>query len=473
MKEGETMSMPNIDVVIPEAPLPHTIVPFPLYITVHLGAPDEEALNVRVPYLDYIKNVASSELYPTWPEEAIRANILAINSVAMNRLFTEWYRSRGYNFDITNTTQYDQAYVHERGIFDSISNIANRTFNQYIVRDGRLEPLFATFCDGRVSQCNGMYQWGSVDLANQGYSAEEILRYYYGDDITLVDSSPAEEILETYPGQPLSLGDSGVNVFRMQHSISRINDSFPLIPIVEVNGYFDERTESAVEVFQEVFDLPVTGVVDRDTWYQIRYIYVAVTSLSQLISEGLTVEELRQLFSSIVLEGGTLPIVAYIELFLNIISQKYDQLQPIEVNTFYGPETAEAVRAFQIIMGLTPTGIVDQETLNLLYWDAYSILTSTPVEELSLPILPYMGVDLVQGMGPEYPRIILLEIMLNTIALMHPEISPVEIGRDFDSNTRAAVIAFQNLYGLPATGVVDEETWNQLNLVYQSYIANN
>ncbi len=472
MKEGDIMSIPDIDVVIPEAPLPLNVVSFPLYITVHLGAPDEEALNVTVPYLDYIKNVASSELYPTWPEEALRANVLAISSVALNRLFTEWYRTRGYDFDITNTTQYDQAYVHERGIFDSISNVVNQTFDQYIVREGRIEPLFATFCDGRVSQCNGMYQWGSVDLANQGYSAEEILRYYYGDDITLVSSGPAVEIPETYPGHPLSLGDSGIDVFRMQHSLSRINDNFPLIPTVEVNGYFDERTENAVRVFQEVFNLPVTGIVDSDTWYQIRYIYIAVTSLAELASEGLSFEELRQLFSNIVLEGGTLPIVAYIELFLNIISLKYDQIQPIEVNTFYGPETTEAVRTYQNIMGLTPTGIVDQETINLLYRDTYSILTSTPVEELSLPILPYMGVDLVQGMGPEYPRVILLEIMLNTISPMHPEINPVRISGEFDSSTRAAVIAFQNLYGLPATGVVDEETWNRINEVYQSFIQN-
>ena len=462
------MSIP--EVFIPEAELPHVIVPFPLYITVHLGAPDEEALNVTVPFLDYIKNVASSELYPTWPEEALRANIHAITSVAMNRVFTELYRSRGYNYDITNDTRYDQAYIHERGIFDNISDITNEIFNKYIVRFNRIEPLFAAFCDGRISQCNGMFQWGSVDLANQGYTAEEILKYYYGDDIYLLESTASEEIKGTFPGKPLSLGDSGVDVLRMQHSINRLNDNFPLIPNIEITGFYDENTENAVKVFQEVFGLPVTGIVDSETWYKIRYIYVAVTDLDELASEGLLTEDLRQLYSNIVLEGGNLPIVAYIKLFLNILSNKYDTLQPIEINTFYGPETSRAVREYQNIMGLNPTGIVDQETLNLLYNEVYSILTSRPIEDIRLPLLPYSGVILSEGMGLEYPRILLLEIMLNSISAMHPQIKPVEVGGIFNSNTTAAVIAFQGLYGLPVTGIVDEATWNRLSQVYQSLL---
>ena len=463
-------SIPDIDVYIPPSELPHTIVPFPLYITVHLGAPDEEAMNVTVPYLDYIKNVASSELYPTWPEEALRANIHAITSIAMNRIFTEWYRGSGYDFDITNTTQYDQAYVHERGIFDSISQIANEVFDEYITREGRIEPLFATFCDGRISQCNGMYQWGSVDLANQGYSALEILKYYYGDDIVIVENTAMGGVTETYPGEPLELGDSGISVFRMQHSLSRISDNFPLIPRVEITGYFDESTENAVRVFQNVFNLPVTGVVDSDTWYRIRYIYIAVTSLSQLVSEGLSYEELQRLYASIILEGGDRPIVPYIQYFLNVVSQRYNSLNPIEVSGFFGPETTAAVREFQILMGLNPTGVVDQETLNYLYWNAYSILTAIPVEEITLPLLPYTT-DSVEGMGPEYPRIIILQIMLNTLSAIHPEIIPVEVGSPYGPDTTAAVMAFQILYGLPVTGIVDEETWNEISEAYQLYLV--
>jgi peptidoglycan hydrolase-like protein with peptidoglycan-binding domain len=465
------MSIPDVDVHIPPAPLPHVIVPFPLYITVHLGAPDEEAINVTVPFLDYVKNVASSELYPTWPEEALRANIYAITSIAMNRIFTEWYRGRGYDFDITNTTQFDQAYVHGRGIFDNISQIANEIFDEYIVREGQIEPLFAAFCDGRISQCSGMYQWGSVDLANQGYSALEILKYYYGNDITIVENTAPGEMTRTYPGEPLVLGDSGISVFRMQHSLLRISDSFPLLPKVEITGYFDEATENAVRVFQEIFNLPVTGVVDSNTWYRIRYIYIAVASLSQLVSEGLSYEELQQLYSNIILEGGDRPMVPYIQFFLNVVSQRYNVIEPVEIIRFFGPETTAAVRQFQTLMGLNPTGVVDQTTLNLLYWDAYSILTTTPVEEIRLPLLPYTAVVLMEGMGPEYPKILILQIMLNTLSALHPEIIPVEVGSAFGPDTTAAVIAFQTLYGLPATGIVNEETWNKISEVYQLYIS--
>jgi len=476
MSISDTISdnISDVNVVIPNDRLPHVIVPFPLYITVHLGAPDEEALNVTVPFLDYIKNVASSELYPTWPEEAIRANIHAITSIAMNRIFTEWYRSRGYDFDITNTTQYDQAYVHERGIFDSVSNIANEIFNQYITRQGHIEPLFAAFCDGRITQCSGMFQWGSVDLANQGYTAEEILKYYYGDDITIVESTAPELIRETYPGRPLSLGDSGIDVFRMQHSLSVISNEFPLIPKIEITGYFGEETENAVRVFQEVFNLPVTGIVDSETWYRIRFIYIAVANIAELISGGLTYEELQELYSGIVLEGATLPIVAYIEFFINTISQRYDEIEPVAIDNFYGPETAEAIRRFQIIMNLTPTGIVNQETLNALFREAYTILLSTSLEEIRLPLLPYIGIDLTENMGLEYPIILFLEIMLNTISSgRHPEIMPVEIDGIFGPDTTAAVIVFQSLYGLPITGVVDEKTWKKINEVYQNTINQN
>lgn len=466
------MSIENTNVYFPPAPpLPHVIVPFPMFITVHLGAPDEDAPNVTVPFIDYIKNVASSELYPTWPEEALRANIHAITSIAMNRIFTEWYRSRGYDFDITNDTQYDQAFVYGRGIFDNISQITNEIFDEYIVRTGHIEPLFATFCDGRITQCDGMYQWGSVDLANQGYDALDILKYYYGDDIEIIKEPLAGGITGTYPGSPLELGDAGIDVLRMQHSLSNISERYPLIPKVDITGFFDKKTEDAVKVFQQVFNLPVTGVVDKDTWYRIRFIWVAVTSLGELITKGLTLDEIQLLYTNLVLEGGTFPLVPYIQYYLNVISQKYNTIIPPNITQLYGPETTKAVIEFQNIVGLPPTGIVDQNTLNALYREAYQILTTTPVENIRLPpSLPFLGLDLKEGMGLQYPRILFLQIMLSYISMFIPEIPPVEINGIFGLDTTASVIAFQKLYGLPQTGVVDEATWHAIILVYQELL---
>nr|WP_300093818.1 peptidoglycan-binding protein [Sedimentibacter sp.] len=460
------MSIPETNIHIPGAAIPHIIVSFPAHITVHLGAPDEEALNVTVPYLDYIKNVASSELYPTWPEEALRANIHAITSIAMNRIFTEWYRGRGYDFDITNSTRFDQAYVHERGIYDSIANIADDIFDEYVVREGHIEPLYTEFCDGRISQCNGMYQWGSVDLANQGYTALEILRYYYGNDVNTAPYSIAGEIVGTYPGTPLSLGESGITVFRMQHSLNRISRNYPAIPVVPINGYYGEETEAAVRVFQEVFDLPVTGVVDSDTWYMIRRIYVAVTRLAQLTTEGLLISELISLYSNVLLEGDTRPVITLLQYFLNLMSQQNPDIPAVPITGYYGPETTVAVTAFQNAMNLPPSGIVTQETWNVLYRNVFPILVNTPVENIYLPGINYMGITYNAGMGADHPGVIVLQIMLAYISLSIPEIPAIEKDGIFGPATEAAVSAFQSLYGLEATGIVNADTWNKLAEVY-------
>ncbi len=462
------MSIPERNIYISQGTLPHIIVPFPMEITVHLGAPDDKnALNVTVPYIDYIKNVASSELYPTWPEEALKANIHAITSIAMNRIFTEWYRGRGYDFDITNTTQYDQAYVHGRGIFDNISNITNEIFDSYIVREGHIEPLFASFCDGRQVQCAGMSQWGSVDLANQGYTADEILKYYYGDDVSTVGSAIPTNITGTYPGTPLELGDSGISVFRMQHSLNRISDNYPAIPKIEATGYFDEETEAAVRSFQEVFDLPVTGIVDEATWYMIRRLYIGVTRLYELGTEGLLASELLDLYSSVILEGGNRPVVALLQFFLNVLSASYPTVPAVNITGYFGPETTDAVIEFQKLMNLPPSGIVNQETWNIMYRTVYDILLNLPVEQIFIPTIRYLGLNLQEGMGAEYPGNLILEIMLSYISTKVPEIPPVTVDGIFDSDTAAAVTAFQNIYGLEPTGVVNEDTWDMIMNVYQ------
>lgn len=463
------MSIPEGNIHIPGAQLPHLIVPFPSEITVHLGLPDDEsALNVTVPFIDYVKNVASSELYPTWPEEALKANIHAISSIAMNRIFTEWYRSKGYNFDITNSTQLDQAYVHERGIFSNIADLANESFDQYIVREGHIEPLYASFCDGRVVQCKGMSQWGTVDLANQGYSAIDILKYYYGDDITIIEGSFPTNVTSTYPSTPLKLGDSGITVFRMQHSLNRISDNYPAIPKINVTGYFDEETENAVRKFQEVFNLPVTGIVGEVTWYMIRRIYVAVTRLYELVSEGLITSDIIQLYSNVILEGGNRPIVVLLQFFLNVLSSHYPTVPAVQITGYYGPETTASVKEFQKVMNLPPSGIVDQATWNIMYRTAYDILKNLSPEQIFIPNIRFMGVEYKEGMGAIYPGIFILELMLKYLSTKLPQIPSIEADGIFDSNTTSAVKAFQSLYNLEPTGVVDEATWNKIVEVYHS-----
>lgn len=202
----------------------------PQFITVHLGTPGQNARNVSIGFPDYIKNVASSEIYPTWPESALRANIYAQTSFALNRVYTEWYRSRGYAFDITNSTQYDQAYLYGRDIFGNISQIVDEIFNDYLRRPGTLEPFFAQFCNGTTVTCRGLSQWGSVTLANQGMTPYEILTYYYGEELEIVRDAPVQSIMESYPGIPLRIGSSGNDVRNVQLRLNRIGRNYPLIP---------------------------------------------------------------------------------------------------------------------------------------------------------------------------------------------------------------------------------------------------
>ena len=259
----------------------------PSSITVHLGPPGANAENVTVSFRDYIKNVASSEIYPTWDDAALRANILAQISFALNKIYLEYYPSRGYDFDITNSTAYDQKYIQGRDIFENISLLVDELFQSYIRRTGTIEPLSTSFCNGTTVTCDGMSQWGSQELARQGYSYLDILKYYYGDDIEIVTNAPVRELSPSYPGTPLRLGSSGEAVLAVQGALNRISRNYPAIPkIYPVDGLFGPGTEDAVKVFQRIFNLNPDGVVGSATWYQLVSIYVAVTRLAELRSEG-------------------------------------------------------------------------------------------------------------------------------------------------------------------------------------------
>lgn len=264
--------------------LPKPVVPE--FITVHAGTPsNNSAPNYKVLYKDYIKNVASCEIYSTWPESTIRANIYAIISFTLNRIYTEWYKGKGKNYDITNSTAYDHAFNYGRNIYDSISVIVDDIFSTYIRRIGRKQPLLTQYCDGKNVKCPGwMTQWGSKYLGDQGKVPYEILTNYYGNDIELVTAELVKGSPSSYPGYDLTVGSTGTEVETIQDQLNRISQNYPLIPKSAVDGVYGARTEEAVKVFQSVFNLPQTGVVDYATWYRISDIYVGVTRIAELRS---------------------------------------------------------------------------------------------------------------------------------------------------------------------------------------------
>lgn len=259
-------------------------VVIPEYIVVHDGSPrDSTAKNYYVRYKDYIKNVASSEIYATWPTNTIRANVLAIMSFTLNRVYTEWYRNQGYDFTITSSTAFDHKWIPERNIYDSISIIVDELFADYLARPNVRQPILTQYCDGRQVQCpNWMTQWGSKTLGDQGYTPIQILRYYYGDDMYINTASAISGIPSSWPGYDLSIGSTGDKVRQMQEQLLVISDAYPAIPKIDADGIFGPATEAAVRKFQLIFGLPVTGIVDYKTWYKISEIYVGVSRIAEL-----------------------------------------------------------------------------------------------------------------------------------------------------------------------------------------------
>lgn len=257
----------------------------PEYVVVHDGPPtDASARDYYVRYRDYIKNVASSEVYSTWPDATLRANILAIMSFTLNRVYTEWYRNKGYDFTVTSSTAYDQKWSFGRNIFSNISRIVDEMFNNFLSRPNVQQPILTQYCDGKNVSCpNWMTQWGSKYLGDQGYSPIEILRYYYGSNMYINSADEIAGIPASWPGSNLSVGSTGSKVRQMQHQLAVISRSYPAIPTITADGIYGEQTREAVEAFQRIFDLPVTGVVDFTTWYKISQIYVGVTRIAELV----------------------------------------------------------------------------------------------------------------------------------------------------------------------------------------------
>ena len=257
-------------------------VVIPEYIIVHDGVPsDSTAANYYVRYRDYIKNVVSSEIYATWPENAIYANTLAIMSFTLNRVYTEWYRNQGYNFTITSSTAYDQKWIYGRNIYSNIDRLVDSIFANYLSRPGVRQPIFTSYCDGRNVTCNGLSQWGSKYLGDEGYTPIQILRYYYGSDMYINTAVAVSGVPSSWPGYNLNIGASGDKVLQIQQQLNRISQNYPASPRITADGIYGSRTAEAVRVFQRVFNLPQSGIVDYPTWYKISEIFVGVSRLSE------------------------------------------------------------------------------------------------------------------------------------------------------------------------------------------------
>ena len=434
-------------------------------ITVHLGAPDSAAKNVTLPFADYVKNVASSEIYPSWPENALRANIYAITTYALNRIYNEWYPSRGYDFDITSSTRYDQAFVEGRDIFENVSILVDELFNDYVVRQGTVNPLFTQFCNGTTSTCDGLSQWGTVELAEQGLTPYEILQSYYGEDISIINNAPVQSITESYPGVPLRLGDAGNDVEILQDELNRISQNYPAIPkIPDPRGVFGTATEEAVRAFQRIFDLPETGEVDKATWYRIKRYYVGVKALSELISEGISLQEADLPYEGLLQEGSYGTPVRLIQYYLSVIAYFNEELAIIPISGVYDDTTAEAVRAFQRYYGITPDGIVGRITWDRLQDFYREVVGSVPDSVYGGRARLYPGYFLSEGMrGKDVTE---LQTYLSFIAEFYNDLPPLPVTGYFGSQTKNAVQTFQRLFGLEPNGAVGAVTWNEIAKQY-------
>lgn len=354
--------MPDTDPQV----LRQVVIPNP--ITVHLGAPGSAASNVRVSFPDYVKNVASSEIYPTWPGASLWANIYAIITFALNRIYTEWYRSRGYSFDITNNTAYDQYFINGRNIYESISLIVDQIFNEYVRRQGQNAPYFTSFCNGTTATCPGLSQWGTVTLANQGLTPLQILRSYYPKDVEIAETNIITGVLSSYPGTALRAGSTGLDVQTIQTYLNRIRRNYPAIPaITDEAGVFGESTKAAVTRFQSIFSLAADGIVGKSTWNKLSYLYTSVTRLAELSSEGTSLGIGTVPPSSILRLGSSGQDVITLQYLLNVAAEFNSAIPaPVQDGNF-GIETGQAVAAFQSAAGLSPDGIVGPLTWQALY----------------------------------------------------------------------------------------------------------
>ena len=433
----------------------------PNNITVHLGVPDEAARNITVPFTSYISNVAASELYPTWPINALTANIYAIISFAMNRIYNEWYRSKGYNFDITSSPIYDQAYTLNGPTYENIDDIVDNIFNNYVVKGNQVQPYFTTYCDGRVKTCNGLSQWGSVSLANQGKNVLEILKNYYGNDISIKYDAPVGDTGEGYPGYEVGLGSFGNPVLLIQRDLRRIRQNYPAIPdIATTQGIYDQSTVDAVKKFQQIFSIPITGVVDKATWYKIKYVYNSVKKLGDLYSEGLTPDEVTFLYEDELNYGDTGLDVQYIHYYLDAIAFLDKDIPRLQTNAIYNNNTITMVKAFQEKYKLPVTGVFTYNDFKVLKEAYNNILKSFPSEYKDYVNELYPDYFLTRGTtGNDVRR---FQKFLLAICRYDHSIPGVRVNGIFDELTENSVKKLQQDYGFEINGIVGPLLWRKV-----------
>ena len=436
----------------------------PDFITVHLGRYNVAARNIRVPFPLYIKNVTSSEIYPTWPAASLEANIRAIINFALNRVYTEWYRGRDYNFDITNSTTTDMYFVEGRDIFTNIAVIVDRIMGEYLRRPGHNEPFFTEFCNGTTVTCPGLKQWGTVTLANNGYTPMQIIRYYYPNDL-FIDTAPVASITESFPGVPLSQGKQGSDVQLMQKYLNRIRQNYPLIPsITNPNGIYGTDTVSAVRTFQQIFSMPQTGIIDRDTWNRISYLYVAVTKLAELTSEGDRIVLDMIPPNSVISMGAKGGLVARLQFMLTYIAQFYSDIPEVPQDGAFGSSTRNAVIAFQTRFGLPADGVVGPSTWAKIY-EVYGEVKGTvppqPPQPPRPPVNPpYPGTPL--RVGSRGASVTTMQEFLIALSTVYPSIPRIAADGVFGTTTESAVRAFQRQFGLNPDGVIGPITWRAI-----------
>lgn len=433
----------------------------PTEIVVHLGLPDQAARNITVPFIEYIKNVASGEIYPNWPLDSIKSNILAQISFALNRIYNEWYPSKGYDFDITNSPAYDQSFVENRQFFETISQVVDDFFNDYIVKDEQVQPFFAMYCDGRNVTCSGLSQWGTVTLANQGKSPIEILRNYYGN-VRIIYNAPVEDNIRTYPGFLVQLGTAGDFVRMINMQLNRIGQNYPAIPaILDDSPYFTVETERAVRKFQEIFDLPVNGIVDKSTWYKIKYIYNAVKKISDLYSEGISIDEATLLFNRTLMVGDSGQYIRTLNYLLNVISYFDSSIPFLDLKSdVFDEDTKQVVMAFQNKYGLDATGIVNSVTWAALRQAYSQTVRNVPSEYYTVLNEFYPGRFLSEGMVGD--DIINLQRFLYIICQKTKGIPGVVVNGVFDNLTKQSVKSIQRRYQLEENGVVGPAVWYRI-----------